>query len=474
MRLVALDELAGLTGLRQGQGVAEARAICPTLDVVEADAAADLRFLEALADWCDRYTPLVALDGQDGLLLDISGCAHLFGGEKRLVDDLLDRLLHLGLDARVAVSSAPGLSWAAARFCGPVIVTEAEAEPVLAAMPVAALRIGPDTVAALYKVGLKRIGDILLAPRAPLARRFGARLLLRLDQALGLEGEPISPRRPVAELSAERRLAEPIASEEAILHLAGQLAASLKSALEARGQGGRLFELSLFRVDGRVFRIRIGAAVPLRDAKRIESLFCERLKSLRDDLDAGYGFELLRLNVLEAEALVMEQAGFAHAARNDTLLAGFVDQVTARLGPDCLSLPMTTQSHWPERESILVPAVDGIARISAPTGQDAAAVPVRGERPLRLFRHPEQVEVMADVPDGPPASFRWRRTQHRVLRSEGPERLAGEWWIDGEEAPARDYFRIEDQIGHRFWLFREGLYERGATLPRWFMHGVFA
>ena len=470
MRLVSLEAAADGGALRLGQGVAEARAICPTLDVVDADAAADLRFLEALADWCDRYTPLVALDGPDGLMLDISGCAHLFGGEQRLAEDLLDRLLHLGLDARAAVSSAPGLSWAAARFAGPMIVADGDVEPVLSPMPMAALRLDNDIVAALYKVGLKRIGDLLTVPRAPLARRFGPRLLLRLDQALGLEGEPISPRRPVAELSVERRLAEPIVSEEAILHLAGQLATGLKVELEARNQGGRLFELLLFRVDGRVFRIRLGASAPLRDAGRIQKLFGERLKTLGDDVDAGYGFELLRLNVIRAEVLAAAQTGFAGDLEGHAAFAAFLDQVTARLGPECLSQPVMTQSHWPERASILMPAVD----VPMQPSKDGVAPPMRGARPVRLFRHPERVEVTADVPDGPPASFSWRRIQHRILRAEGPERLAGEWWIDGEGKPERDYFRIEDQIGHRFWLYREGLYERGSLPPRWFLHGVFA
>lgn len=470
MRLTALDEEAEAIGLQAGQALAEARAICPTLEVAEDDPQADRRFLEAIADWCDRYTPLVALDGADGLMLDITGCAHLFGGEAALVEDLLARLFQLGLEARGAISSTPGISWAVARFGRDRVVADGEMIAVLSPLPLKALRIDAGVTAALARVGLKQVGDLLAAPRGPLTRRFGPDLLVRLDQALGREGEAIVPRRPVALLSVERRLAEPIRDEEVILDLAGRLAAGLKSGLEARGEGGRLFELLLFRVDGRVFRIAIGAASPLRDGDRIKALFAERLSVLHDDLDAGFGFEIVRLNVLRSEALAESQGRFGAAAEKGDAALDFVDRVTARFGEGCLVLPVAQPSHWPERASSLAP-------LAAATALPADTQPgprVRSERPIRLFAHPEPVEVTAEVPDGPPASFRWRRAQHRVVRAEGPERLAPEWWIDGEEASPRDYFRIEDSAGHRFWLFRQGLYERGSARPSWFMQGIFA
>lgn len=238
MRLTALDELAERLGLRKELGAAEARAMYPMLEVAEEDLAADRRLLEAIADWCDRYTPLVAFDGNDGLFLDISGCAHLFGGEKALLKDVLSRLFHMGFDARGAVSSSSGLSWAASRFGQGGVIGDEEAEHVLMSLPVAALRLEGQTVAALKKLGLKYIGDIIDAPRAPLTRRFGPELLLRLDQALGREEEPVSPRRPVASLSAESRLIEPIGTEEQILAVTRQVAMSLQPSLEARGLAG--------------------------------------------------------------------------------------------------------------------------------------------------------------------------------------------------------------------------------------------
>ncbi len=207
----------------------------------------------------------MAIDGKDGLFLDITGCAHLFGGEEALLEDILIRISRLGLDVRGAISSAPGLSWAVARFDDSRVIPPEAMEEALAPLPVASLRLGEETVAALQKLGLKRVGDLLAAPRAPLTRRFGAQLLLRLDQAVGLNEEPISPRRPVAQLSVERRLAEPVQAEADILQLAHQLAETLKPGLEGRGVGGRSFELLLFRVDGAVFRIAAGASQPLRE-----------------------------------------------------------------------------------------------------------------------------------------------------------------------------------------------------------------
>jgi protein ImuB len=471
MRLTALDEAAEALSLRKNMGVAEARAIYPKLDVIEDDPVANRRFLEAIADWCDRYTPLVALDGVDGLFLDITGCAHLFGGETALLKDILARLFQMGLDARGAVSSSPGLSWAVSRFGQGGIIEHGEAEQALVPLPVAALRLEDETIGALNKTGLKYVGDLLDAPRAPLARRFGGSVLLRLDQALGTDEEPVSPRLPVASLSLERRLIEPIGAEDDILALTNQIAVSLKPSLEARGIGGRIFELVLFRVDGKVFRLSAGTAQPLREPKRVAALFAERLQAIHDDFDAGYGFEILRLNVLLHEDFVTSQGDFEHRQQKDVSLAAFVDRVSARLGEDCLQTFQLRESHIPERAVITVPAID---HLSTQKTREGHPPPARNERPIRLLRKPEPMDAFAvEVPDGAPASFHWRRMQHRVRKSEGPERLAMEWWRDGSDAENRDYFRIEDDQGRRFWIYRHGHYERD-TAQSWYMHGVIA
>ncbi|PYB74239.1 DNA repair protein [Rhizobium wuzhouense] len=476
MRLTALDEMAESFGLRVGQGLAEARAICASLDVVEADPAADRAFLEAIADWCDRYTPLVALDGDDGLALDITGCAHLFGGETCLVDDLAGRLSAFGLAVQLSVAPTPGLARASSRFAGPRVIAGPEASALLNPLPMAALRLEPQTIMDLARVGLKTVGDLIGAARAPITRRFGRAPLLRLDQVLGREGEPISPRRMPALLSAERRLAEPIVAEDHILDLAGRLAAGLKVSLEARNEGGRLFELLIFRVDGRVFRIEVGTSAPLRDPHRIKALFKDRLSVLNDELEAGFGFELLRLNVLLSEPFEIHQAGLVEEEEEGEHLARFLDQVFARLGERALRLPVSLASHWPDRAANHAPLTDGLKTLGRRHAiEQSMKPPVRGLRPLRLLARPEEVEVMSAVPDGPPASFRWRRVQRRIARAEGPERLTPEWWADGQDAAPRDYFRIEDTIGQRYWLYRKGLYERETTIrPTWFLQGMFS
>lgn len=476
MRITALDEMAETFGLRVGQGLAEARAICAKLDVLQADPAADRAFLDAIADWCDRYTPLVALDGEDGLMLDVTGCTHLFGGEERMIEDIDRRLTGFGLAVRVAVGPTPGFARACSRFGGPQRASSSEAAAVLAPLPIAALRLEPQTVMDLARVGLKTVGDLLAAPRPPITRRFGVTPMLRLDQALGREGEPISPRRHLPLLSAERRLAEPIMIQEQVLDLAGRLAAGLRTSLEVRGEGGRLFELLVFRVDGRVFRIEVGASAPLRDPTRIRSLFEERLGVLSDELEAGFGFELVRLNVLLSEPFDLHQPTLADEDDNRENLTRFLDQVTARLGERALRLPVSLASHWPEKATMHAPATESLksADPSSWGRREGATRRVRGLRPLRLLDRPEEVEVMSTVPDGPPASFRWRRVQRRILRAEGPERLAPEWWVDGEDAAPRDYFRIEDTDGQRFWIYREGLYERRTVTPTWFLQGFFA
>ncbi|WP_280114092.1 DNA polymerase Y family protein [Rhizobium sp. YS-1r] len=472
MRLTALDEVSERLGLKRGQGLAEARAMFPKIDVMDEDGEADQVLLEAIADWCDRYTPLVALGGREGLLLDITGCAHLFGGEEALLRDILKRLFHMGFDVKGAISSSPGLSWAACRFGRGGVIDDETMKEVLAPLPVNALRIDDAMIVSLHKLGLKRVGDLFPMPRAPLARRFGTQLLLRLDQALGANEEAISPRRPVAALSAERRLAEPIQAEEHILQLIGQIATSLRPGLEARGIGGRVFELVLFRIDGRVFRITAGASQPLRDPERISTLFSERLNAVHDDLDAGFGFELLRLNVLQHDTFRTAQGDFIGDGESEISLADFVDRVSARLGADCLQFAELRQSHMPERARVFVPAMT--AGSAQKKGDEDLAFAPRSDRPLRLFHHPEPIDAFAaTVPDGPPQRFRWRRIVHRVVRAEGPERISPEWWIDPKEAEERDYFRLESDAGRRFWIFREGHYD-GKTAPSWRVHGIFA
>lgn len=483
-RIAALDERAEALHLKRGMGIADARAMHPSIDVVEADPEADRRLLESLADWCDRYTPLVAIDAADGLFLDVTGCTHLFGGERAMLDDILSRFFHQGFDVRAGLAATPGAAWAATRFASDRIVPGGEEEALLAPLPLAALRIEPDIRASLESVGLRTAGAVMAAPRAPLVRRFGTSLLLRLDQALGRLDEAVSPRLPVAPLSVERHLAEPIMLTDELERLVKMLATTLKVDLERRGEGARRLALLLFRVDGAVSRIAVGTSRPLREPLLIQKLFHERLAALEQDIDAGYGFDLVRLSVLSAAAFDMQQADLAGETHDDGAdIALFADRIRARLGESAVLKPVAVESHLPERAVATLPYAEAPQRVSPPKKpdkiQDTSSTPVfRPERPIRLFRSPEPIEVPAtEMPEGPPMNFRWRRALYRVARAEGPERIAPEWWRETsgpEDAPTRDYFRIEDSDGRRYWLYRQGLYGASQVPPRWFMHGVFA
>jgi len=471
LRLAALDEQAGRLGLSPGQALADARAMIPTIETVAEDSAADRALLEGIADWAERYTPLVALDANHGLILDITGAAHLFGGEEALVADLCARVTTQGFFARAAIADTPGAAFAAARFTALSVVPADAAATMLAPLPLAALRLDRETVSAMDRVGLKRIGQIAALPRAPLAARFGAMLIRRLDQALGREEESIAPRRPVAPLSAERRFAEPIAREEDIAATLTSLAATLATSLEAQGLGARALELALFRVDGFVARTVVATSRPVRTPKLVLDLFREKFAGLGETFDAGFGFDVIRLAANATAPQNPAQIDLAGDADCDAGLGQLIDRIGARLGPARVGRIVAEDSHIPERaERFALAGENGFAGTPVPISSFDLEAAI--DRPLRLFTRPEPVEAVAEVPDGPPVRFRWRRVLYRVARAEGPERIAAEWWRDDDLT--RDYFRVEDISGHRFWLFREGLYGRESLAPRWYLHGVFA
>jgi protein ImuB len=466
--IVALDDAAAALGLAPDTTLAEARARYPLLQVVHEDAVADAKLLQAVAEACRRWTPLVACDAPDGIFLDITGCAHLFGGEAGLVADLRNRLTRQGFHVRLAVASTPGAASALARHGAEMILPPGEERAVLAKLPLVALRLDSVVAAALSRVGLKRIGDIYALPRAPLAARFGKYLLDQLDRALGRLEEPISPHVEIAPYMAERPFPEPIALEQDILRAVGCLARQISRMLDRRGEGARRLELALFRADGAVFAIEAGTSRALRDADALAALFAERLDVLRDELDPGFGYDLVRLSVLATERTDPVQSDL-DGPNEAAELACVIDHIGARLGLPSVVRLHSFESHLPERASRPVP----IDRVDAPaTPWETAEPGAPPARPLRLLTHPEEIAAIAAVPDGPPIRFRWRRALHEVMRAEGPERIADEWWR--ADAPTRDYYRVEDKDGRRFWLFREGLFEREIGQPRWFLHGTFA
>jgi protein ImuB len=477
-RIVALNDAAARKRLRLGMPLADARAMYPSLPVFEADAEADRRLLEAVAEWCDRYTPLVGLDPPDGLVLDITGCAHLFGGEAKLARDLVARLGCGGLRTRAAVADTVGCAWGVARYGEQRIVPCGEAEAAVLPLPIAALRVDVEIAADLRTAGLVHVADLASRPRAPFAARFGASLLHRLDQALGRVEEPIAPRLPVPAAMAEQRFAEPVGREADVLGAIEQLAFRLAEVLERRGEGGRLFQLALFRADGVVHRLEIGTGAPLRDPPRVRKLFEERLAALGDACDPGFGYDMVRLAALVSERCDPAQTGLAGGDHAEAL-AHLIDRFGARFGLRNVTRLRPRDTHIPERAVMAVPAHEPSSpRANKDKREDLAQDSLSPTRPLRLLEPPEPVDATAEVPDGPPVQFSWRRVRHQVLRAEGPERIAAEWWRNdrGGRALTRDYFRVESRDGMRAWLYREGLFGsevKPPWQPRWFLHGLF-
>ena len=407
------------------------------------------------------------------MLLDVTGCEHLYGGEAALARDLVTRLTHQGLRARVAIADTVGCAWGVARYGKPGIVSRGEIAAAVLPLPIAALRVDPEIVAGLKTAGLTCVADLAARPRAPFAARFGKGLLIRLDQALAAADEPITPRLPVPAAIAEQRFPDPIAHEADVLGTIEHLARQLVPVLERRGEGGRLFQVALFRADGKVHRLEIGTGSPLRDPARVRKLFEERLAVLGDACDPGFGYDMVRLSALVTERIDPAQTGLAgRRPRRRTGASHRPPRRAVRLAP-CDAIGSAGHSH----SGICGGGVPAHAPRPARRRHTAhRAGSLSAVRPLRLFDRPEPIEAIAQVPDGPPIRFSWRHITHQVAHAEGPERIAMEWWRDDRgNKLTRDYFRVENNAGARMWLYREGLYGRELSeLPRWYLHGLFA
>jgi protein ImuB len=481
IRITAVNERAAREGVRVGQALADARAALPALLSRTAEPRRDRAALLRLARWCGRYGPSRHADGEDGLWIEVTGVAHLFGGEARLITDLNARLARFSLTARAALADTLGAAHALARFASAsaTIAPPGETEAQLAPIPVEALRLAPETVLLLRRLGLKRIGQLYALPRAALQRRFRSAdaaqaVLARLDQALGVKPEP---RRPLAEppaLFVTRAFADPLISAEGLEAETGLLAQELCASLDARHLGARRIGLSLYRADGSVAEARAGLSFPCRSPEHLLALLKEKLGAL----DAGFGVDALVLAAVHVERRSAEQTALGPRlggeGSGDT--GRLIDRLSNRLGVDRVLCLEPRASHLPERAEVARPALHVAAAASrgetVPTG--------KALRPPFLLPAPELIDVIAEVPEGPPARFTWRRVERRVARAEGPERIAPEWWreigapIEAKASRTRDYYRIEDEAGAGYWVFREGLYGRDDGAPAWFLHGVFA
>ena len=476
MRLMTLDAAALSIGLSTGMTLADARAREPDLRVFEADPHADQDWLERLCDGCARYTPIAALDPPQGLMLDISGCAHLWNGEEALAREAVERLERHGMKVRHALAGTAEGAHALARFAS---APAADEDGALRRLPVEALGLEDENAVALRRAGLRTIGDLAARPAATLAARFGEDAIDALHRLLGLGHRPLAPRRPRPAVRVERRFAEPVGSTAYALRSLEDMAAEAGEFLGERGEGGRRFEISFFRTDGLAFPLRVETSLPVRDAPSIMRLVQERIDSLSDPLDPGFGFDMLRLTVPQAEAMAATQLALEGGeARREETIAALIDRLSVRTGRARIQRLEPRDSHIPEQAQLALPAIESRTPSIWPRQSEPGDPPMR---PIHLFDPPQPIEVVAEVPDGPPHHFRWRRAAYEVTRYEGPERIAPEWWkakdgtLDGESVGlTRDYYRIEDTRGRRYWIFRHGLYGAEARPPRWYIHGLFA
>jgi protein ImuB len=462
-RLVAaVDQAAYALGLRPGQTVAHAQTLVPNLHVADATPDEDEASLHELARWCIGYSPIVALDPPDGVWIDIAGAAHLFGGEEKLVAHLVKRLVTQGIQAAACVADAPGTAWACARYGNQAVVAPGRSVEAVASLPVPALRLPSATVEALHRLGIERIGQLAAMPRAPMVRRFGKDVALRLDQAFGHVFEPLNPLVPKETPARRVTFAEPIGRLEDLQSVVRWLAGRLCGDLERASLGVRRLDLVFERIDRRSVALRVGTAKATREANHLAKLFDERLQTV----DPGFGIEAAMLIASKVEPLSEKQVeakGLADGDAPGVDLSRLVDRLGARLGPKRVYRLVPVESRVPERAMKRVPALAPL------TG---AAWPDVLPRPTRLLDPPESVTATALLPDHPPAFFVWRRVRHRVVRADGPERITGEWWTsERERASLRDYYRVENEQGARFWIFRDAPADQGG---RWWLHGLFA
>ena len=534
-RIAALDGPAAEAGLYLHQPFGDALAICPELIAADTEPEAQETALAALAAWARRYSPLTAPAGASGLWLDIAGCAHLWGGEAQLAEDLLGRLEARGIPARAAIAPTFGAAYALAHHAQRYVIAEQITyKLLLAPLPVERLRIAGETVSLLQKLGIFTIGAVQDLPRAGLSRRFPD-LLPQLDKAMGLVPEAIGFLHPPTPWIERLRFPEPISAPEDLERVAAKLLEMLCQRLEAGRQGGLRFEMSFFRSDGGMETQAVMAALPTRDAARIMRLFREKLALI----DPGFGVDLAMLAVPHTEPLDEQQASVLKAGQYTACveeLAALIDSLENRLGKGRVYRLALRESYIPERavkrqsvipepaaaapaprrretaraakKTLALPVVGASPAVAvkqiaslpspcpSPQGRGGSLCPLRerplshgerdrvrgaspvwpsaGERPIRLFARPQPIDVTAALPDAPPVLFRWRRVLHRIVRAEGPERIEPEWWRSADDAAGtRDYYSVESEAGLRFWVFREGAYG-GGSLPRWYLHGLFA
>ena len=461
MVITAASRLAQAEGVFKGMIVADARTLLPALAVFDHKPGREEKLLEGLASWCIRFTPVVAVDPPDGLVLDVTGCAHLWGGERPYLREIITRLKTAGYEVRAAIADTIGAAWAVARFGKVSAVVENHLQAAaLLPLPPAALRLTEEMLVRLKKFGLYRISDFINMPRPALRRRFGQGLLCRLDQALGKEDEIIQPVQAPFEYQERLPCPEPLVTAEGIAIALQRLLETICQLLRREEKGLRMAVFKGFRVDGEITQAAICTNSPSHNTAHLFKLFEPKIAGLAP----GMGIELFILEAPRVEPLPAAQQSIwaGSCGLEDTALAELLDRLTNKMGGQCIHRYLPAAHYWPERSMRMAAAITEKATVSWQ---------VERPRPAHLLSVPEPIEVTAPVPDYPPMLFRYKAVLHTVKKADGPERIEREWWL--EEGPHRNYYCVEDEAGRRYWIFRSGHYAPDKA-PQWFMHGFFA
>lgn len=457
----AISPAAEAQGIEVNMPLADATAIVPDLQVFDDKAGRDAMLLKAIGTWCIRYTPIVAVDDPDGLFLDVSGCTHLWGDENTYLKEIVTRLQSKGYHVHAAIADTVGAAWAICRFgkSTQIIESGTQAEALLS-LPPAALRLEPEVLARLQKLGLYQISSFMGMPRSVLRRRFGEGLLLRLAQALGQEDEVITPLQLIAPYQERLPCLEPIRTAPGIEVAIKRLLEMLCTRLQGEGKGLRKAILKCYRVDGKIVQIEIGTNSPSHHISHLFKLFELKISLIAP----GLGIELFIMEAAKVEDVspLQESLWACNPGLDDQEVTELLDRLAVKVGADHIHRYLPDEHYWPERSIRSATSILEKPRISWRTDRP---------RPTQLLKRPEPIEVTAPVPDYPPMLFRYKGIVHHIKKADGPERIEREWWLDAGEH--RDYYQVEDEHGQRYWLFRSGHYT-GDKSNHWFIHGYFA
>lgn len=460
MVVTAANALAEKEGIHTGMALADARAIIPGLEVLDDKPGLADKLLVRIAEWCIRFTPYAAVDLPNGILLDVTGCPHLWGGEEPFLNDIMNRLKAKGYTIRAALADTIGTAWAVARFGRSLVIPPGQHSEALLSLPSASLRLEVETIERLHKLGLRQVKDFIGMPSSALRRRFGNLIITRLNQALGLEEEIIQPVQPVEPYQERLPCLEPIVTATGIEIALQRLLQALCSRLQLEQKGLRVVCLKCYRVDGKIEQVKVGTNSPSHNIKHLFKLFEIKLPTIEPDL--GIELFVLEAPIVEGHAPSQQKLWEEMWGLNNVHLSELIDRIAGKVGPDVVQRFLPAEHYWPERSIKATPSLHE---------QKTTEWKLDRPRPIQLLPTPENIDVTAPVPDYPPMLFRYKGKLHKVKKADGPERIEQEWWL--QEGQHRDYYTVEDEDGHRYWLFRLGHYDDHKTY-QWFIHGFFA